>query len=182
MSDSKPVIVVVDDEKNVQNAVKRALRTLDITIDTADNAFDAIAVIKKQPAPPAAILADHRMPGMSGLQLLRKVKEISPATVRILFTAYAEMDIVIRAINEGEVYRFIKKPWDAQELIDVVQHAIEQHELQAKAEEKGDVVRRERSERSTLEADDPGITRLPPQDEEGAFIIEPPGSSQDSAW
>ena len=75
------------------------------------------------------IMSDQRMPGMTGVELLRHAKEIRPETTRLLFTAYADIRTVIDAINQGHVFRYLAKPWDSDELEAVVHQAVEHHDL-----------------------------------------------------
>ena len=75
------------------------------------------------------ILSDQRMPEMTGVELLREAKKIRPEVTRLLFTGYADIKAVIDAINEGNVFRYVAKPWDPEEMISVVRQAVEQHDL-----------------------------------------------------
>jgi response regulator RpfG family c-di-GMP phosphodiesterase len=155
----------------VLNAVRRTLRSLDINLVTLDNPYDAFALVKQQPH---AVVADFRMSGMTGLRLLRLVKEISPTTVRILFTAFADTELVIDAVNKGEVFRFIRKPWDEIEFQEVILNAIEFHDVLKENQQLLATVRQQNDALREIEKQSPGIAKLPPQDEGGAFIIEPP--------
>jgi signal transduction histidine kinase len=76
-----------------------------------------------------AVMSDQRMPGMSGVDLLREAKAIRPETTRLLFTAHADIRAVIDAINQGHVFRYLAKPWDPDELRAVVRQAVEHHDL-----------------------------------------------------
>src|SRR5437588_12575035 len=71
------------------------------------------------------------MPGMSGAVLLRRARQLKPDTIRMLFTGYADIQAVINAVNEGHIFRYILKPWDASELEGVLRSAADQHELLA---------------------------------------------------
>jgi signal transduction histidine kinase len=77
------------------------------------------------------ILSDQRMPGMPGDVLLRKARELKPDTIRMLFTGYADIQAVINAVNEGNIFRYILKPWDSAELEGIIRQGIEQHVLLA---------------------------------------------------
>lgn len=182
MNENQPKILVVDDERNVLNAVRRSLRSLPATLETFSDPVEAASAVRDRPDEFAAIIADHRMPAMTGLELLRRVKDMAPDMVRILFTAYTEMDVVIRAINEGEVFRFIRKPWEDAELVGVVLSALSHHELILENRRLLATVRRQQETLEELERANPGLTRLPPRDEDGAFIIEPPDPADQLAW
>ena len=98
-----------------------------ILILTAADAASALEILEKQDA--AVVVTDMRMPNMNGEQLLRIVKERWPQTVRIVVTAYADIDPILRAINEGLVARYILKPWVRAELVQVLRWAIEAYAL-----------------------------------------------------
>jgi serine/threonine-protein kinase len=69
------------------------------------------------------IVSDQRMPGMTGVELLRQSRDISPRSVRILLTGYSDLASIVGSINDGEIYRFISKPWDNQELATTIGEA-----------------------------------------------------------
>jgi serine/threonine-protein kinase len=71
-----------------------------------------------------AIISDQRMPGMAGVELLRRAKEIAPGSMRILLTGYADLAAIVGSINDGEIYRFVAKPWDNNELRSIVREAV----------------------------------------------------------
>ncbi len=120
-------ILFVDDEVNVLYAYKRNLRRY-FDVSTASNAIEAIEIIKKE-APFASIISDFRMPEMDGIEFLHKVKEISPDTVRIMLTGFADLQIVIDAINEGNIFRFLTKPIQTDKLISSLNDALELHRI-----------------------------------------------------
>lgn len=118
-------ILFVDDEQNVLSAVERLFRHIEITIWTASSALEALAFFENGEI--AVIVSDNLMPGMKGVELLAKVKDKSPDTVRILMTAYADLETAIEAINQGEVFRFIIKPWVDDKLVDTVKEGLARH-------------------------------------------------------
>lgn len=124
-----PVVLVVDDEDNILKSVHSLLRR-DYRIITRDNGADALAYLRDAPSV-AAVLADQRMPGMTGVELLHQAAVVRPQTTRVLFTAYTDLSVVIDAINRGDVFRYIGKPWEPGELEAVVRQAVERHELLA---------------------------------------------------
>ena len=124
MNDS---VLFVDDEANVLNSLKRLFIDSDLKIMTALNAFEAMDILKNNSV--SVIVSDNRMPGMTGIELLQNAKKISPDSVRILITAYADMKSAIDAINEGEVYKFITKPWNDHDLKEIVFNAIHRHDV-----------------------------------------------------
>ena len=125
-------MLFVDDEERILTALKTIFRGR-YHVLTAANGKEALDFISRFKIP--VIVSDQRMPGMLGVELLRRAREISPESVRILLTGYSDLASIVGSINEGEVYRFISKPWDNQELQQVVAEAVEigQRQLELKA-------------------------------------------------
>lgn len=120
-------ILIVDDEEAI-------LETMSFTFDedydvlTAPSARDAIALLDAN-APIAAVITDQRMPEMTGVEFLARVCERHPNTTRIILTGYADGDAMVRAINEGHVYAYVTKPWEPDDLKQLVHRAVELHKL-----------------------------------------------------
>ncbi|WP_337175725.1 hybrid sensor histidine kinase/response regulator [Paludisphaera sp.] len=123
----RPVVLVVDDEEQVRRSVYDLLR-LEFQVVLKGSGAEALDYLASD-AEVAAILSDQRMPGMTGVELLRGAAEIRPETTRLLFTAFADLRTVVAAINEGHVFRYIAKPWEPAELQLVIRQAVERHEL-----------------------------------------------------
>ncbi len=120
-------ILVVDDEQDNLDAFRFNFRkTFDIL--TATSGPEALQILADKPV--AVVVTDQRMPKMTGVELLREVRERTPETVGIILTAFTDVDVLIEAINLGQVYRYITKPWDAKEVRGVLQYAIERFHLQ----------------------------------------------------
>jgi len=124
---SKHRVLVVDDEEIVLVALRETLRREGYQVVTALNAVQALEVLKQGPF--SVILTDQQMPQVTGLELLAQVKGVQPDTTRILITAVLSLNTVIDAINKGEIYRFIVKPWLREELLATVRNAVQRHEL-----------------------------------------------------
>src|SRR4051812_6275828 len=121
-------ILVVDDEQDNLDAFRFNFRkTFDIV--TATSGPEALSVLADKEC--AVVVTDQRMPKMTGVELLREVRQKTPETVGIILTAFTDVDVLIEAINLGQVYRYITKPWDAKEVRGVLQYAIERYALQA---------------------------------------------------
>jgi len=118
-------VLVVDDEPDVLRSVHDLLR-IDYEVVTCQQASEALDHLKAA-TDVAVILSDERMPGMTGVELLQQARLIRPETTRLLFTAYADIHTVIDAINQGQVFRCITKPWEAAELESVIRQAVERH-------------------------------------------------------
>src|SRR3990172_11553702 len=126
-SDTKHTILLVDDEENILNALNRVLRREGFRIVTATSGNQALLTMDKEKI--TLILSDCRMPGMDGIELLAEVRKRTPDTIRMMLTGYADMETSMAAINRGEVYRFITKPWNDDELKLIIKDGIHQYEL-----------------------------------------------------
>ncbi len=120
-------LLFVDDEENILNALKRTFRKEQYRIITANSGVEGLSVIENEKI--SVVLSDHRMPGMEGAEFLSEVRKKYPDTLRMMLTGYADMQAVMNAINHGEVYRFITKPWDDDEIRCIVKDAILHYEL-----------------------------------------------------
>jgi response regulator RpfG family c-di-GMP phosphodiesterase len=120
-------VLFVDDEVNILNSLQRLFDDTPFQTLTALNAADAVEMLKNNEV--SVIVSDNRMPKMTGVEFLQKAKEISPDSVRILLTGYADMQAAIDAINKGEVYKFITKPWDDEELKEIVSNAASRYNI-----------------------------------------------------
>ena len=123
-SHDPPAILLVDDEPEILHSLKGLLRR-EFTLHTADTGQQALEILRHHPI--QVIMTDQRMPQMTGAQLLGQAKNISPDTVRILFTGYADIKAVVDAVNQGQVYRYITKPWDPDELVEILSAATQEH-------------------------------------------------------
>jgi putative nucleotidyltransferase with HDIG domain len=120
-------VLFVDDDQHILSAIKRIFDHKAITLLTTDNPHEALNIIERQEI--AVLVSDNRMPGMTGIELLVRIKRLSPDTVKILMTAYADLDTVINAINAGEVFRFITKPWENGLLINAVEEGVRRYSI-----------------------------------------------------
>jgi type II secretory ATPase GspE/PulE/Tfp pilus assembly ATPase PilB-like protein/FixJ family two-component response regulator/predicted RNA-binding Zn-ribbon protein involved in translation (DUF1610 family) len=121
-------ILFVDDEANVLKAMRRIFRQENYVLLAAGSGPEALSLLEKE-GPVQVVLTDHRMPGMTGTELLKKIKAKYPGTIRIMLTGYADTDAVMGAVNEGAVYKFITKPWNDDDLRLTVSLALEQYDL-----------------------------------------------------
>jgi signal transduction histidine kinase len=116
----------VDDEPDVVKSVQDLLR-LDYRVLTATRAVDGLKILQEQEV--HVVMTDQRMPGMTGVEFLHNIRGEHPEAIRLLFTGYADIKAVIDAINAGNVYRYITKPWDPDELQAVIREACERYDL-----------------------------------------------------
>jgi len=122
-------VMIVDDEENILSALRRVLRRENYELVTAQSGEQALQLLEAKPA--QLIVADHRMPGMTGIEFLREVRRRWPDCIRLILSGYAEATTIIAAINEGEIYKFITKPWNDEQIRLDIRRAIEQYELEA---------------------------------------------------
>ncbi len=116
-------IFIVDDDEQMLKACQRLLRKESYhcrTFVSPEKAMEEAVIIK-----PSVVVSDQRMPDLEGTVFLERIKEKLPYTVRIIMTGYADIDVVINAINKGQVYRFIKKPFDDVLFKAEIRHAVE---------------------------------------------------------
>jgi len=124
---NKETVLFVDDEDYVLNAVERIFIGSDWRILRAASAEEALLIIGKEEI--SVLVSDNLMPGIKGVELLSRAKTVSPDTVKILMTGHADIPTAIEAINRGEVFRFIEKPWDNSVLMETVAEGIERYRL-----------------------------------------------------
>ncbi|TAK31822.1 MAG: response regulator [Chloroflexota bacterium] len=127
MLSDKPVVLLVDDEPNILSSLRRALRREHYEIWTASSGPEALAALSAMPTEVSVVVSDFRMPEMNGVELLGQIKRISPDSVRIILSAYADTDLIQSAINEGQVFRFVAKPWNDQELRDIIRLSLDRY-------------------------------------------------------
>lgn len=162
-------ILVVDDETNICNALRRSLRKEGYEILVANEPAQGLEILKAQKID--LVLSDHLMPNMTGLEFLTLVRDRHPDTVRILLTGHADMDTAIKAINDGQVYRFLTKPWDDVELKVTLYLAFEHLDLEREHRRLLSTVRRQADLIRDLESQYPGIGALR-RDAEGAILLD----------
>ena len=120
-------LLLVDDEPNVLSALTRTLRREPYEIVATASAQHALNLLRGEDFD--LIIADYLMPEMKGLEFLRKVRNIQPDAMRIMLTGHADLEIVIAAINDGAIFRFLTKPWDTGELRVTLRLCMQRQEL-----------------------------------------------------
>jgi len=167
-------IMLVDDEPNVLNALRRLLTAHDtieptkwnLAVEAFESPVAALARAEKG-VPFDLVISDYRMAEMDGVGFLRRFREIQPDAVRLILSGYADLDGLVGAINEAQIYRFIAKPWNDYELKAAVAQALAHKELLSENQRLADEVRaqqgiisRQELELRRLEAESPGITKV----------------------
>jgi DNA-binding NtrC family response regulator len=118
---SKPRVLFVDDEPRILTTMRMLFRG-NYDVYFADSGAKALELLKTQPVD--VIVSDQRMPGMTGIELLRVARDLNPNAMRILLTGYSDLNAIIGSINEGEIFRFVNKPWSNEELTMTVARAV----------------------------------------------------------
>lgn len=121
-STSLATLLLVDDEENILNSLRRVLRNEPYRLLTTGSGEAALDLLEQQPVD--LVISDARMPGMDGATLLSEVQQRWPQCLRILLTGYADITTTVKAINEGQIYRYISKPWDDDELRLIIRQAL----------------------------------------------------------
>lgn len=130
----KPKMLIVDDEPNVLESLCQ-LFDLEFHVLTASDGQMALSLLQHHPEV-AIVISDQRMPGMSGVELLKHVKQLVPNTMRILLTGYADLEAVLDSVNVGEVFRYVRKPWVAETLKSIVALAMASYMLRCQKEHR----------------------------------------------
>lgn len=120
--ETKATILLVDDEERILRSLKMIF-IRHYNVITTTNPYDAIEIGKQNKVD--VIISDQRMPQMMGAELLREFKIISPNSIRLLLTGYSDLNAIISSINEGEIFRFISKPWGQEEILETVHTAVQ---------------------------------------------------------
>ncbi len=122
-------LLFVDDEVSILKSLKRLFRKENYEIFIAPGGQDALDLIAEVGKPFSLIISDQRMPGMNGAEFLTKAKVIFPRARRILLTGYSDLDAIVAAVNDGEIHRYLAKPWNDDDLILAVRQEIQQYGL-----------------------------------------------------
>jgi CheY-like chemotaxis protein len=118
---TQPTLLLVDDEPSILSSLKRLLRNEGYRILTANSGSEGLQVLAEHAVD--VIVSDQRMPGMTGVEFLRTVRQLHPDTVRIVLSGFTELQTVTDAVNAGAIYKFLTKPWDDEQLRAHVQEA-----------------------------------------------------------
>jgi DNA-binding NtrC family response regulator len=161
-------LLIVDDEQSVLSAIKRLFEDDPYDIYTAQNAEEGLKILKNNKV--HVVISDEKMPGMSGNEFLSIVKKECPNAVRIMLTGHANMASAMKAINEGEIYRFFTKPWDNVNLKFAVRSAVERYDLEEENRRLLKIIKQQAVDLKLLEKQFPGITELE-RDENGMLVL-----------
>lgn len=163
-------ILLVDDEDQVRDALTKVLEREGYTIHTAHGPTEALQILAREPI--KLVISDHRMPDMTGIEFFRLIRERHPHVCRIMLTGDAERETIIRAINEGEVYRFLPKPWNNTMLRVTVYFAFETIQLEEENRRLVQALRRQLHFVRNLERDYPYLAALARQEEAELLLAQ----------
>jgi len=124
---TKCCILLVDDEANVLKSLKRLFVDTDYRVLTASSGQEGLDICARESV--SLVISDYRMSEMTGVQFLAEVKKLYPNTIRIILSGYADVEAIVEAINDGQVYKFLSKPWNDQEILTTVQRSLEHYSL-----------------------------------------------------
>ncbi len=165
----KRSLLIVDDEENIRRAMIRSLRADGYDFVAAGSGQEALEVLRQRPVD--MVITDHSMPGMSGLELVREIKKQWPNTMRLILTGYADLEMAIQAINEGEVHRFLRKPLEPEDLKLMVRDGFSRLALERENRRLLATVKRQSDVLAALEEQHPGISEVE-RGEDGSVILE----------
>ncbi len=135
-------LLIVDDEPDVCDSVQALLRR-EFRVLKANSAQEGFQIMQQEEV--HIIMTDQRMPQITGVELLETVKARNPNAIRLLFTGYADLESIIAAINQGHIFQFLKKPWQAEELEAAVRQAANEYDRLSGADADGEELRVELS-------------------------------------
>jgi len=165
----KHKVLFIDDDTAIREMMKESFSKEPYTLLTAGSADEALSILSQEPMD--VVISDEKMPGMSGSELLAVVRKKYPDTIRMILTGHANLDSAIRAINEGEIYRFFKKPCNMIDLAITVRQAIQHKAVLEESQRLQKVVRQQNTLIHDIEKQHPGISDIK-RNADGAIILE----------
>jgi len=120
-------VLFVDDEEQILNSIDGIFSKADVTVIKTASAREAIEIVNQRPV--AVIVSDNQMPEMTGIDLLSKIRDISPDTLKILMTSPSDLAEAVDAVNNGDLFRFVLKPWDNKFFIKTVEEAVSRYQI-----------------------------------------------------
>jgi len=155
---NQQTILIVDDEENIVKSLSRNLMDDGYTILGALSGEEGLRKLKINEID--LVISDQRMPGMSGIEFLKKVQLDYPHILTIMLTAYGDIETAMEAINEAGVHKFILKPWNDNELRLTIRRALELRQLVVERDSLMDQVKKQEARFNELERKHPGITKV----------------------
>jgi two-component system, probable response regulator PhcQ len=177
-------LLIVDDEPNVLSALRRMCLNRDAApaipdpnVVTFTSPVEALKYLREHPVD--LVISDFRMPEMDGAAFLTQARELQPNSARIIISAYADIEGIMRAINDAGIFQFVSKPWSDHELktviVQVLNHRallVENHQLANEVRRQRGLISKQQEELARLELESPGITRVRWSDDGGVLLEE----------
>jgi two-component system probable response regulator PhcQ len=161
-------ILVVDDEESIRDSLTAVLEREKYVVHQAEGGEAALLILKQHPV--QLVISDQNMPGMTGIEFLKLVRERFPQVIRIMLTGDPDPQVIIRSVNEGEVYRFLKKPWDNTMLRVTLYFAFETLQLEEENRRLITALRRQVNFLRDLQRDFPYLTAMT-RDEDAELLL-----------
>lgn len=139
----KVLFLIIDDEKYIVDTLKDLFED-EYDVLTSTSSIEGLELFKKHHPP--LILADQRMPGMTGVELLERIRKMNGDTIRMIITGYSDIQAVIDGVNKGEIFRYITKPWDNEQLKVLIKEGAESYRINMENKRLTDVIKRQRDE------------------------------------
>jgi len=165
----KHTVLIIDDDTAIREMMKESFSKEPYTVLIAGSANEALSILSQGPVD--VVISDEKMPGMSGSELLAVVRKKYPDTIRMILTGHANLDTAIHAINEGEIYRFFKKPCNMIDLAITVRQALQHKAVLEKNQLLQKVVAQQDTLIHDIENQHPGISDIK-RNADGAIILE----------
>jgi two-component system probable response regulator PhcQ len=162
-------VLIIDDEAIITDLFQDSLSNEPYTVLTAGSAEEALPILARKRVD--VVISDEKMPGMSGSEFLSIVRQEYPETIRMILTGHATLESAIRAINEGEIYRFFTKPCNVVDLAMTIRQALKYKDLRQESKRLLQMVRQQSAFIKDLEEQYPGITKVR-RDAQGAILID----------
>ena len=162
-------ILIVDDQELIRDLLEDAMKREHYTVLSASSAEQALAMLERHPVD--VVISDEIMPGMAGSDFLSVVRQKYPETIRMILTGHARIDSAIKAINEGEVYRFFTKPCNVVDLMVSIKQGLNQKELEKENRRLLRLVKEKTAAETTLKQRHPELFQVK-RDASGAVIID----------
>ncbi len=162
-------VLFVDDDPNILAGFQRAFRKQPFAVVTAEGPIAGLRVLESQPID--VVVSDQNMPEMTGNEFLAQIRVRYPRVIRIMLTGSASIDVAIRAINVGEIFRFLRKPCDPSELAAAIQTGLQHQELERQSRRMLKTVRTQRAFIEQLEDENPGIMHVK-RNVDGAVVLD----------
>jgi len=172
-----PIVLFVDDDHSLLNGLKRVLHHEPYTVLTATDAVQGLKMLQSHAV--SVIVSDEKMPLMGGTEFLAIAAKEYPQTVRIMLTGKADLDTAVKAINKGQIYRFLTKPCSGIELGVCIRQALQHRELLLQAQRLLETLKMQSSYIEHLEKEYPGISQVK-RDVKGRITLEPEPCDIDS--